>query len=302
MKGTIFDIQHFSVHDGPGIRTTVFLKGCQIRCLWCHNPEGLSLRAHELSFVANKCILCGECERVCRENAHVLNENGHEIRRERCIRCGKCAQACPTKAIQLCGREIEAREIIEEAEKDRAFYRENGGLTISGGEPMMQREFVRELVQLANQAEIKVALETNLCYDFSWLEDIYRGVDLFLTDWKESDPERHRQYTGVSNAQVKENLFQLHDRGARVLIRCPIIPSYNDREDHFRMIAKLTQDLPNFEGAELLPYHNLGVSKIARFGLTNEFDAISLEAPSADTVKQWVDYVREQGGRVINEG
>lgn len=301
MKGTIFDIQHFSVHDGPGIRTTVFLKGCQIRCLWCHNPEGLSLRPHELSFLPSKCFFCGQCASICPNDAHILGENSHKIRRELCVRCGKCATVCPTHAISYCGREIESTEVIREALKDRAYYLESGGLTISGGEPMMQRDFVRDLIQQAHAQNIRVALETNLCYDYRWLDGIREHVDLFLADWKESNPELHQRYTGISNIQVRENLYRLHNDGSQLLLRCPIIPGYNDRKDHFETIAKLTLDLPRFMGAELLPYHNLGVSKVDRFGLRNEFESISLESPEPKTVKQWIDYVRSLGGRLENE-
>lgn len=206
MKGVVFDIQHFSVHDGPGIRSTVFLKGCQIRCLWCHNPEGLSLRPHELSFVPSKCVGCGLCARQCPAQAHVLTQDRHEIRRDLCRRCGRCADVCPTKALSFCGREMEAEAVIEEVLRDRAYYRDNGGLTISGGEPMMQRAYVRELARLAREAHLNVALETNLCYDYAWLDGIRENIDLFLTDWKETDPEKHLAYTGASNARVRENL------------------------------------------------------------------------------------------------
>lgn len=301
MKGVIFDIQHFSVHDGPGIRSTVFLKGCQIRCLWCHNPEGLSLRAHELSYVPGKCVNCALCVEACPQRAHRITDEGHTFDRLACIQCGACTRVCPTGALTLCGREVEAQAVIDEALNDRAYYRETGGLTISGGEPMMQRAFVEELVALSKKAGLRVAIETNLCYDYSWLDGVRGGIDLFLADWKESDSQRHRDFTGVGNEQVLDNLRRLHEDGARVLIRCPIIPGLNDREDHFRTIASLTRQFPNFLGAELLPYHNLGVSKTTRFGLKHEFDAISLEAPSPDTVRGWVDCVRRQGGRLVNE-
>lgn len=201
----------------------------------------------------------------------------------------------------MCGRVAEATDVIAEVLKDRAYYRDNGGFTISGGEPMMQREFVKELLQLAKAENLNTALETNLHYDCAQLDGIRENVDLFLADWKETDPEKHRMFTGVRNERILENFRRLHNDGAKVLIRCPIIPSYNDREDHFRKIAQLTQEFPNFVGAELLPYHNLGVSKIARFGLKDEFDAINVEPPAPETVKQWVDFVRSLGGRLINE-
>ncbi|MCL2319209.1 MAG: glycyl-radical enzyme activating protein, partial [Treponema sp.] len=172
MKGTIFDVQHFSVHDGPGIRCTVFLKGCHLRCPWCHNPEGILIRPRELSFVPASCIGCGKCFSVCTHNVHVMKNNMHVLEREKCERCGECTLDCPTKALSLCGREAEAEEVIAEVLRDKAFYQAAGGLTISGGEPMMQRAFAEELARLGKEAGLNVALETTLCYPYEWLDAI----------------------------------------------------------------------------------------------------------------------------------
>lgn len=174
-------------------------------------------------------------------------------------------------------------------------------MTLSGGEAMLQPEFVQALLELANASDIHTALETNLHYSFSLLDGVRDHIDLFLVDWKESDPELHRQYTGVDNHKILENLRALHDTGAAILLRCPIIPGCNDREDHFARIAELTAELPRLIGAELLPYHSLGVSKNARFGLDNLIPPFSAETPADDDVRRWVEFARSRGGRIINE-
>jgi pyruvate formate lyase activating enzyme len=229
-------------------------------------------------------------------------ENGvHLIDRETCIRCGDCVPECPVKALTLCGKEIEAADVIKEVVHDKSYYQEDGGMTISGGEPLIQRDFVRELVFLAKEEGLGVALETNGYYNFSLLDGIKEHVDIFLIDWKETDPQKHREYTAVPNDIIYANIKRLHDEGRRILVRCPIIPGLNDREDHFRRIAEITRELPNLIGAELLPYHNLGVSKNERFGLTGELESVSLDQPDPEVVEGWIQFTRDCGGRLINE-
>jgi pyruvate formate lyase activating enzyme len=230
-----------------------------------------------------------------------MADGKHTIDREKCVRCGACVPECPSKALSLCGREVEAAEVIEEVVHDKAYYREDGGMTISGGEPLMQREFTRDLVSLAKKEYIKVALETNLCYNFSWLDGIKEKVDLFLVDWKETDSGKHHEFTNVHNDELFSNIKRLHDEGFSLLLRCPIIPGYNDREEHFDKIAEMTKSLPNLLGAEILPYHDLGVSKNDRFGLTEEIKSISLKAPEPSVVDGWIQYILDCGGRLVNE-
>lgn len=301
MRGRILEIQHFSVHDGPGIRTTVFFKGCQLRCKWCHNPECIPVRERELSHVPGKCIACGECVGVCPAQAHSMHTTGHILRRNKCTFCGACADACPSKALESHGSLMDAATIIAEALRDKAYYGDEGGITLSGGEAMLQPDFATELLRLARDAGIHTALETNLAFDFPRLDGAKNHVDLFLVDWKESDSVRHWEYTGVSNAQIRANLLRLHDEGHRVILRCPIVPGYNTRDDHFRTIAELTIALPNLVGAELLPYHNLGVGKIARFGLDGIVDAPLLPNPTDSDVRMWIDRTREFGGRIMEK-
>jgi len=231
---------------------------------------------------------------------HTINGE-HIIDRTHCIRCGECTKNCPTGALSLCGREIEAAEVIEEAIRDAAYYRDDGGMTISGGEPLMQREFSSDLARLGKEAGLHIALETNLCYPWHWLDGIKEHVDLFLADFKETDTHKHREYTGSGNEEMIRNLSHLYDENFSVLLRCPIIPGYNDREDHFKKIAELTRVMPKLLGAEILPYHNLGVSKNERFGLRGEIEMIKAEQPGTETVKGWVNFIRDEGGRLVNE-
>ena len=301
-KGKVFEIQHFSFDDGPGIRTIVFLKGCQMHCLWCHNPESLDGRKAELAFVESKCVGCGFCFKVCPNGCHRMENGKHIIDREKCTFCGKCARLCAGKALSVCAdKDRTVDEVMDEVEKDRVYYEESGGgMTISGGEPLMQPKFVKALAAEAKRRGISVAIETNGCYDFSVLEGIWQNVDVFLIDWKESDDEKHIAYTGCSNKKVYETIKKLHELNKTIIIRCPIIPGYNDEESHFKKIAELTKEFPNVIGAELMPYHSMGVSKIERFGLEDRVKYIVAEAPEKETKEKWLDICRSYGGRMIN--
>lgn len=300
--GRVADIQHFSVHDGPGIRTSVFLKGCNLRCLWCHNPENILFRDRELSFVPARCIGCGYCFRVCPNGCHFMDGNEHKIDWSKCIHCGKCAAECYTKALTIVGREATAQQVVDEVLRDKMFYETSGGgITLSGGEPMLQPDFVREILRLSKEHGLHTALETCGVYPYERLDGIREFVDLFLFDYKATGSELHRHCTGVDNHFVLENLGKLYADGHDVLIRCPIIPGKNDTDEHFRAIAELTLRYPRFQGAELLPYHRLGVSKIARFGLAGQLPHEEFETPDKATVQRWIDTVRAYGGRLVNE-
>lgn len=302
LTGRIAEIQHFSIHDGPGIRTSVFLKGCNLRCLWCHNPENILARDRELSFVPARCIGCGYCFRTCPNGCHVMVNGEHRIDWSKCVRCGKCAAECYPKALTTTGRIADAQEVVDEVLRDAMFYETSGGgITLSGGEPMLQPDFAREILKLCKGHGIHTALETCGVYPYSRLDGIKEFVDLFLFDYKATGAELHKQCTGADNRLVLENLEKLYADGCNVLIRCPIIPGKNDSEEHFKAIAELTIKYPRFQGAELLPYHRLGVSKISRFGLGGLLPHEEFETPDKAAVQRWIDCVRAYGGRLVNE-
>lgn len=302
VTGQISDIQHFSVHDGPGIRTSVFLKGCNLRCRWCHNPENILSRAQELSFAPSRCILCGYCFRVCPNGCHRIENSIHVLDRNRCVRCGKCADECYAKCLTIIGHSITAKAVVAEVLRDNIFYRTSGGgITLSGGEPILQRDFTQSILQLAKEQGLHTALETCAVYSYTQLDGIKEHVDLFLVDYKATDPNDHLKFTGSDNHLVLENIKRLHEDGCNVLIRCPIIPGQNDNDNHFKSIAELTCAYPDFLGAELLPYHRLGVSKIDRFGLEQEIPHGEFTTPTRKTEQQWIDAVRSFGGRLVNE-
>jgi pyruvate formate lyase activating enzyme len=301
VTGRIFDIQRFSIHDGPGIRTTVFFKGCPLRCRWCHNPEGVRPEP-QLSFQADLCIGCGECLSVCPNAVHVVTDDGeHVLERDRCTVCGRCAEACPSRALEVVGREADVAEIIEEVLRDSVFYETSGGgMTLSGGEPLMQIDLAEALLRAADEAGLHCAVETCGHVEYCCFQTVLPYVALFLYDVKETDPERHREFTGVPNDLILANLRRLHDDGARILVRCPIVPGFNDRPDHFAALARLSESLPRLLGFEIMPYHRLGSSKLRRLGLTPD-DLAEVEPPDDEAVAAYVRALSERGVTVVNE-
>ncbi len=299
MQGMIFDIQRFSLHDGPGIRTTVFLKGCPLRCAWCHNPEGVSFE-RQLWFTASRCIGCGNCFRVCPAHAHLTDAKGlHLLDRERCTVCGKCAADCSAKALELVGREVTVEEVLAVVERDRAFYEASGGgLTLSGGEPLAQIDFAEALLRAAKTAGLHCVVETCGQVPTESLERILGYADLFLYDIKETDSARHKRYTGVGNELILRNLRMLHDKGAKILLRLPTVPGVNDRPKHFEGIARLAHSLPHLLGVEVLPYHALGLGKRDRLGISRGEG--EPRAPEASAVAAWVAKLRELDVATLN--
>ncbi len=286
MNGTIFDIQKFSIHDGPGIRTTVFLKGCPLRCLWCHNPESQS-RAPEMAFTSSKCVGCGSCVKTCPASCHSIDASTHVFNREGCSRCGLCAKACYAGALELVGRKAEVSEVIDEVMKDSPFYESSGGgMTLSGGEPFFQPEFSAALLAEAKARGLHCCVETCGFAAWSVIEPVLKDVDLFLFDVKESDPARHEEFTGVPLKPVMETLERLDKAGAKIILRCPVVPGLNDRPEHFRAVAELSKRLQGVQEINLMPYHPLGVSKAERFGLPVRHAQSGF--PSQETVQSWI--------------
>ena len=288
MTGVVFDIEKFAVHDGPGIRTVVFLKGCPLRCFWCHNPESQEVQS-EISFQPEKCVGCGYCARICPADAV---HNG-VFDRAKCIRCGKCTEQCYAGARKLIGRRMNVEDVLSEVLKDKLFYETSGGgMTLSGGEPMSQFEFTLELLKQAKAAGLHPAMETCGLAPVERYLAVVPNVDFFLFDIKETDPVRHREYTGVPMAPIHQSLFALDQVGAQSILRCPIIPGLNDREDHFHAIAALANRLHHVQAINILPYHPLGNSKLKRLGKIESWTPPGFVAPG--NVEQWVHAVRVQ--------
>ena len=246
----IFDIDHGSLVDGPGIRTAVFFKGCNLRCRWCHNPESQSFKP-QVMFYRDRCVGCGSC--ACPK--------------EVCDGCGVCAEKCPTGARKLAGREMTAEALMAEILEDRPFYGTEGGVTFTGGECMLQPELLLELLKRCKEAGIHTAVDTAGHHNWEAFEKILPYADLFLYDIKHMDTEKHREYTGVGNDRILENLGRLLKSGARVWIRIPMIPGVNDSPDHMAKIEDFLSQFPAPEKLEKLPYHTLGDHKYTALNL-----------------------------------
>lgn len=270
LTGKIFDIQRFSVHDGPGVRTTVFMKGCPLRCRWCHNPEGLKARS-QLKYTDSKCIGCGRCASICR-NHYCSDDGRHMIHFENCTLCGKCIAACPTGALEVCGSDMTADEVLSVIMKDKAFYRKNGGVTISGGECLTQADFVSVLLKMCRENGINTAVDTCGFVPFSEIEKTIPYTDTYLYDIKAYDSAIHKKYTGCANELIKENLIALSKYGVDIWIRIPVIPGVNDSDSEIDGISGFLGSLQNIKRITLLPYHAFGGGKYPALGMKYDFE------------------------------
>ena len=270
MKSVVYNIQRMSVHDGPGIRTIVFLKGCPLDCKWCHNPESKNIKPI-LLFDINKCIGCKKCSIVC--DLHKFDKDyNHYIDREKCILCGKCVNEC-VGALEICGKEMSIDEIVKEVKKDKDYYdNSNGGVTISGGEPLIHKDFLLNLLKKLKENNINVCIETSGYSNFNVIEEINEFVDIFLYDIKETNDEKHIEYTKVSNKLIIENLYKLNNLNSKIILRCPIIPTVNNNQNHYKNIAQIANDLDKVIQIDLEPYHPLGISKCALIGENYSFN------------------------------
>lgn len=293
LMGIVFDIQRFALHDGPGIRTTVFLKGCPLRCIWCHNPESQRF-APQLSFNVESCRLCGDCVPACSQGVHEIIDGRHIVHFDACLTCGACVEACDERALTIVGREMSVDQVLAEVERDRPYYeRSGGGLTLSGGEPLAQFDFALALLQEARNRGIHTCLDTSGIVSRSRLATVADHVDLFLFDYKATSPETHRQLTGASNRRVLDNLLFLYERGARIILRCLLVPGVNDSEEHLEAIVALDAQLPALEGIHVLPFHTMGRDKGPRIGRVNPL--ADLPAPGSDVQNQWIATLHDMG-------
>ena len=272
MTGTIFDIKRFAVHDGDGIRTTVFFKGCPLRCVWCHNPEGLA-EMPQLAFYAHKCTNCGLCAAKCPSGAHKITDGVHRFDRTACLACGKCETLCINGALKIYGQTVTVEELLPVLIQDKAFYdNSGGGVTLSGGECLLQASFCGELLKALKQNGIHTAVDT--CGDVprEAINAVLAYTDIFLYDIKALDERLHLRCTGHSNRQILENLHYLADKNVPVEIRYPFVPGYNDGEAE--EIAAFLAQFSNIAKVRVLPYHNYAGSKYAALGLENKSPAV----------------------------
>jgi pyruvate formate lyase activating enzyme len=269
--GTIFDIRRFSVHDGPGIRTTVFFKGCPLRCWWCHNPESQSFQP-EILLNPGRCIRCGACVAACPEGAIPSGQMAAAPDPALCTRCGACTEACAAEARELAGRVMSVSQVMAEVGRDLAFYDQSGGgVTFSGGEPLAQPGFLAALLRACKSQEIRTALDTSGYAPWKTLAELAPDVDLFLYDLKLVDPAAHRRMTGVSNQRILSNLFKLSELGARLILRVPVIPGVNADPAAIRAVAEIARQAGQvgrgIEEIDLLPYHQAAIGKYERMDL-----------------------------------
>ncbi len=261
----IFEIKHFAVHDGPGIRTTVFFKGCPLSCIWCHNPEGISFKS-ELASFEHKCIGCGVCTYTCQNGAHSLNEKGHFLDRTKCTACGDCVNVCRGDVLKLYGKSVTVAEIVSEVLQDKDFYENSGGgVTLSGGECLMQADFCAELLKELKKEGIHTAVDTSGYVKREEIDKVMPYTDLFLYDIKAIDESVHIKCTGKSNKLILENLEYIDSLGKSIEIRYPYVPFFNSGEKG--KIAEFVSSLKNVTEVKVLPYHNYAGSKYSALGM-----------------------------------
>jgi pyruvate formate lyase activating enzyme len=284
VSGVVTNIQVYSLHDGPGVRTLVFLKGCPLRCDWCCNPECINPKL-EVEFYKSKCIQCGACLKACSKkaiNPDLKLKSGFKIDKHLCDECGDCVQTCPAEALKLVGRIVSVDEVMEKVRKDKYFYlTSSGGLTVSGGEPLYQFEFTRELLRRAHEENINTAIETCGYAPWKRYEQILPYLNLVLYDIKHMDPVKHKQMTGASNRLILSNLKKLSQSGVPLVIRLPLIPGFNLDHDNIAKTADFISNLDNVTEVNLMPFHQLGKDKY--FRLCRVYSLEKLKALDSDT-------------------
>ncbi len=290
MTGTIFAIKHFAVHDGDGIRTTVFFKGCPLACKWCHNPEGKGY-SPQIAYYSHKCISCGECVSACRKGAHAVNGQGHVFDRSKCITCGECSDACLGEALEFFGRKVTPKELLPELLEDKDFYASSGGgVTFSGGECLSQADFCRELAILLKKENINIAVDTCGFVPRAAIDKMLGIADIFLYDIKADDAQTHIKCTGQSNELIWENLRYI-TQSTKCEIRIPFVPEYNS--DQIEGIAKKLSECENITCVRVLPYHNFSGSKYDALGMENTMPDTHI--PTKEELSQAVETLRRFG-------
>ncbi len=295
--GKIFDIKQFAVHDGPGIRTTVFFKGCPLNCPWCHNPEGIR-QEDDLFYYESKCIGCGSCVSICPKDAIEIGEGTINIDRDLCDLCGRCAYECPTTALKVAGKKVTVDEVMDEIERSTIYHdTSSGGVTLSGGEPFQQFEFMEELVDRCKERDIHVTLDTCGHVEPEKFDSIKDKIDLFLFDLKIMDEGLHREYTGVNNDWILENLKSLLKED-EVIIRFPIIPDITDTEENISSMLEFLSPFKGVKEIDILPYHNV---KEKYNMLGKKYDIKGVKKPNREKIEK-IKRRFETEGYIVKEG
>ncbi len=296
MNGLVFNIQRFSVNDGPGIRTTVFLKGCPLHCRWCHNPESIS-QDKELILREDRCLRCGDCMKECKNGAIQEIDGAFVTLRGKCLTCGDCLKVCYADAREIVGKEMSVEDLLKEVAKDRVFFDQSGGgVTFSGGEPLLQYEFLTAALEECKRRSLHTAVDTTGFTTPSILERVSMSVDLFLYDLKTLDDRKHVEYTGVSNRLIVENLKSLTRWGETVIMRVPVIPGVNDSVDDIHALGAFVSSLEVVPEIQLLPYHQTGIDKYHRLG--TEYKMNGTETPTLERMEEIVAELKGQGALV----
>ena len=289
-KVRIVDIKRFAIHDGDGIRTTVFFKGCPLKCAWCHNPESIDFKP-QLSFYTDKCMLCGKCEKICPNASHDIKDGIHNYLRDKCFACGKCESVCFNSALKFYGKETTVSELIPKLLDDKDFYEiSGGGVTLSGGECLMHYEFCAELLKKLKENNIHTAVDTCGFVAKDAIDAVIPYTDIFLYDLKAFDEDVHMKCTGQSNKIILENLKYIASRGKAIEIRIPYIPEYN--KDQIKKIAKFLSKIENITNVRVLSYHNYAVSKYASLDMENTLPKV---LPKDDEIKKAVEILKQHG-------
>jgi len=296
IKGLVFDIKKYAIHDGPGIRTTVFFKGCPLQCQWCHNPESWSSSA-EHGLRKDRCIGCGQCAEACPDQAISLVENRPVTETDKCNLCGRCVDTCMAGAREIIGRQMTVSEVMFEVEKDIIFYDQSGGgVTFSGGEPLMQPEFLLAVLNQCQAQQIHTAVDTSCYAEPKIVEMVSERTDLFLCDLKHMDNEMHERFTGVGNNLILDNIKRLSEAGKEIVIRIPVIPGFNDEKANIEATGKFTASLPGVIRVDILPFNRGGKEKLAR--LTAESKLMQVETPGEEEMNSIAKELSKYGFEV----